>query len=48
VGWGLKIVSYPAKSPVGVGCWNLGEEEKRVEQQQPLQGFCETGSCPVI
>lgn len=43
LGWGgvgarVKTVP-PAKSPIGVGCWNLGEKEERKVNQESPPGF---------
>lgn len=36
--------SPPAKSPIGVGCWNLGEkEERKVNQESPPRVSVEQG-----
>lgn len=39
-GVGARVkTSPPAKSPIGVGCWNLGEKEERKVNQESPPGF---------
>lgn len=45
VGAGVKTLP-PARSPIGVGCWNLGEKEKRKVNQESPPGFLWIGVGP--